>query len=83
MTLTIDLPPALEARLQAAAQSRGVQPEVIATTLLADHLPTVENAAPKERDPALVARVKSVRGRFAHTGALSSEELQRERQSDK
>ena len=39
-----------------------------------------------QRDPALVARVKSIRGMFAstHTGPLlASEELHRERQADK
>jgi hypothetical protein len=43
-----------------------------------------ENSRDPERDPALVARVKSIRGSFADHGAgLASEELQRERQADK
>jgi hypothetical protein len=38
----------------------------------------------QERNPELVARVKSIRGRFKHTGGvLASEELHRERQADK
>jgi hypothetical protein len=37
-----------------------------------------------ERDPELVARVKSIRGKFGRSGAiLASEELHRERQADK
>src|SRR6266700_1767683 len=37
-----------------------------------------------ERDPELVARVKSIRGKFARPGGgLASEELHRERQVDK
>jgi hypothetical protein len=45
-----------------------------------------ERATPheRERDPELVARVKSIRGKFARSGdVLGSEELHRERQSDK
>jgi hypothetical protein len=45
-----------------------------------------ERATPHdgERDPELVARVKSIRGKFARSGdVLASEELHCERQSDK
>lgn len=43
-----------------------------------------ENPAREQRDPELVARVKSVRGKYAHTAAsLGTEELHEERQRDK
>jgi hypothetical protein len=35
-----------------------------------------------ERDPELVARVKSIRGKYAHLG-VTTEDLHRERQADK
>ncbi len=45
---------------------------------------SVETANETQRDPALVARVKNARGKFAHVGAgLASEQLHRERQADK
>ena len=43
-----------------------------------------ETPRDQERDPELVARVKSIRGRFARPGAgWASGELHRERQADK
>jgi hypothetical protein len=41
-------------------------------------------ATPTERDPELVARVKSIQGKYARTdGTSGSEELHQERQRDK
>lgn len=49
MTLTIDLSPAEEARLEAAARQKGLQPTAIIKELLTEHLPP---ATPAE-DPML------------------------------
>jgi hypothetical protein len=85
MTLTIELTPEEEARLQAAARGRGVDPAEFARRLLADNLPPIqEEAAGSERDPARVILVKRVQGKFAHTAhGLASESLHRERQADR
>ena len=50
------------------------------------HAESADEEVPRdqERDPELVARVKSIRGKFARSGTgLASEELHRERQADK
>ena len=49
MTLTIDLSPAEEARLQSAARQKGLDPSTLAKQLVAEHLPA---ASPAE-DPTL------------------------------
>jgi hypothetical protein len=94
--LTIDLTPAEEAQLAEAARQRGVAPAEFARQLLREHLPPYQkqngahavgppqNVTVQERDPELVARVKSIRGKFAHQGEeLATELLHRERQADK
>ena len=85
MTLIIELTSIEEARLQAASQKRGVEPGEYARQLIAD-LPPGSSAPPKkagmERDPELVARVKSLRGKYAHLG-VTTQDLHRERQEDK
>ena len=90
MTLTLHLPPEVEARLRALAQARGVDPVNVAEQLLQTYLPAVtfqspiNGKTPTERDPAFVTVVKSIRGKFAHTATGSATEaLHRERQIDK
>jgi hypothetical protein len=90
MTLTLHLSPEVEARLQAVAQEQGRDPADVAECLLQTYLPAVRrepsaNGMPTpERDPAFVALVKSIRGKFAHTATgLAIEALHRERQADK
>ena len=90
MTLTLHLLPEVEARLRALAQARGVDPANVAEQLLQTYLPAVtlkspaNGETPTERDPAFVAVVKSIRGKFAHTATDSATEaLHRERQIDK
>ncbi len=90
MTLTLHLLPEVEARLRALAQARGVDPVNVAEQLLQTYLPAVtfkspaNGETPTERNPAFVAVVKSIRGKFAHTAIGSATEiLHRERQIDK
>ena len=90
MTLTLHLPPEVEARLRAVAQARGLDPVAVAEQLLQTYLPAVtlrppaNGEPPSERDPALVAVVKRIRGKFAHTAMGSAPDaLQRERQTEK
>jgi hypothetical protein len=90
MTLTLHLPPEVEARLRAVAQARGLDPVEVAEQLVQTYLPALPLTSPAtgepsaERDPALVAVVKSIRGKFAHTArGRATDALQRERQTDK
>ena len=90
MTLTLHLSPEVEARLQAVAQEQGRDPADVAEYLLQTYLPAVTREPPAngmpmpEHDPAFVALVKSIRGKFAHTATgLATEALRRERQADK
>ena len=90
MTLTLHLSPEVEARLRAAAQEQGLDPVDVAEQLLQAYLPAVTRELPAngmttpKRDPAFVAVVKSLRGKFAHTATdLATEALHRERQADK
>ena len=90
MTLTLHLSPEVEARLRAAAQKQGLDPDEMAEQLLQTYLPAVSQEvsttrmATPERGPAFVALVKKIRGKFAHTSLdLATEALHRERQADK
>lgn len=90
MTLTLPLSPEVEARLRAVAQEQGRDPVDVAEHLLQTYLPLVTREPPAtgmttpERDPAFVALVKSIRGKFAHTATdLATETLHRERHADK
>lgn len=49
MTLVIELTPEEEARLAAAAAQRGVEPAELARTIMAEHLPSVDNETEAER----------------------------------
>jgi hypothetical protein len=90
MTLTLHLPPEIEAHLRAVAKERGLDPVDMAEQLLQTCLPAVTRTPPAnsvttpERNPAFVARVKRIRGKFAHTTTkMASETLHQERQIDK
>ena len=90
MTLTLHLPPEVEAHLRAVAEERGLDPVDMAEQLLQTYLPAVTRTPPAnsmttpERDPAFVALVKRIRGKFAHTATeMATETLHRERQADK
>ena len=90
MTLTLHLSPEVEARLQAVAREQGCDPADVAEHLLQTYLPAVtrepstNNMPTLECDPAFIALVKSIRGKFAHTATgLATEALHRERQADK
>ena len=94
MTLTIELTPEEEARLENLARLWGLEAAECVRQLLTAHLPPLtthegtdarRSASLTERDPTLVARVRSIRGKFAHTAGdtLASEQLHRERQTDK
>jgi len=90
MTLTLHLSPEVEARLRAVAQEQGRDPVEVAEQVLQTYLPAITRELPTngmttpERDPAFVALVKSIRGKFAHTVTdLASEAPHGERQADK
>lgn len=90
MTLTLHLSPEVEARLRAVAQEQGLDPVDVAEHLLQTYLPAATREPPTngmttpQRDPAFVALVKSIRGKFARTATdLATEALHRERQADK
>jgi hypothetical protein len=90
MTLTLHLPPDVEARLQAVAQSQGRDPVEVAKQLLdaslpsMTSLPSVHEMTRPERDSTLVAIVKRIRGKFAYTATSAGTEiLHDERQTDK
>lgn len=90
MALTLHLSPEIEARLRAVAKEKGRDPVEVAEQLLQAFLPAVEPEPPvnglttQERDPAFVALVKSIRGKFAHTTTtLATEALHRKRHADK
>ena len=55
MTLTIDLTPAEEARLTAAAAQAGLAPEEAARRLVTDHLPPAERLEKPLEEPPTVA----------------------------
>ena len=90
MTLILHLPPDIEARLQAVAQEQGRDPAEVAETLLDAALPAMTSRPPangttcSDGDSKLVAAVKRIRGKFAHTATdAATEALHRERQADK
>jgi hypothetical protein len=90
MTLILHLSPDVEERLHAVAQEQGRDPADVAETLLAAALPALtkrpaaNGTTCAERDPMVVAAVKRIRGKFAHTAAsAATEALHRERQADK
>lgn len=61
MTLTIDLTPTEEARLEAAARQEGVTPGEVVRKIVSEHLPTVavEGAGPSPENAAAIALLTS------------------------
>ena len=85
MTLTIDLTPAEQARLIAAAQQTGLEPTALAKRLVTDHLPTAgdsasTSAATREQDR--IAAIYAAQGSMSYVG-VTVDDLHRERQADK
>jgi hypothetical protein len=90
MSLLLHLSPDLEAQVREAARAKGIDPGDVVEQVLKTYLPTISRVSPKNGDalvspdPELVAKVKSLRGKFAHTLTGSAiEALHRERQKDK
>lgn len=85
MTLTLELSPAEEARLAAAARLNGMEPALLLKQLVAEHLPLLDykngvflDAQERER----IARILATEGSFSDV-PVSVEDLHRERQADK
>ena len=53
MPLTIDLSPADQARLAAAARQKGVAPAELAREIVTEHLPPVPEPSDEPQDPTL------------------------------
>ena len=84
MTLTLELTPAEEARLVAAARLNGTEPAALAKKLVTEHLPSLQNgvlAAVQEQER--IARIRAATGSFADDSWDSVAELHRDRQADK
>lgn len=83
MTLTLELTPAEEARLAAAAAQNGLEPAALAKKLVTEHLPPAQNgAAAAVQEQERIARIRAGRGSFSDV-PVSVEDLHRERQADK
>jgi len=95
MSITLDLKPEVEEQAAMQAAARGVSLEAyLASVLEQTVLPSHSNhpsetaagngteARDDKRDPILLARVRNVRGKYAHL-AITTEELHRERQADR
>jgi hypothetical protein len=87
MTLHIELTQDQEALLTSRARQEGLAPAEFAHRLLTEQLrelPARNGENPEHRPPTpeLAARVRSIRGKYAHVGA-TTEDLHRERQADK
>ena len=86
MTLILELTPAEEARLAAAARLNGLEPAMLAKKLLTEHLPPAPNgngtsAALQEQER--IARIRATTGSMADDTWDGVAELHRERQIDK
>ncbi len=81
MTLVIELSAVEEAQLTAAARQMGSTPEMLAKQLVTQHLPHDIQAA-DAREAVRAAAIQKARGSMAHFD-VSTEDLHRERQSDK
>lgn len=83
MTLTLELSPAEEARLAAAAAQNGLEPAALATQIVTEHLPALQNGAlAAVLEQERIARIRAATGSFSHFSA-SVDDLHRERQADK
>ena len=85
MTLTIDLTPAEQARLAAAARQTGMEPAALAKQLVTDHLPTDSaslSASAAVREQNRIATILAAQGSLAHV-LVTVDDLHHERQRDK
>ncbi len=86
MTLILELTPAEEKRLAAAARLNGTEPALLIKQLVAEHLPLLDykngvflDAEERER----IARILAAEGSFADESWDGVAELHRDRQIDK
>ena len=87
MTLQIELTQDQEALLTSRAQQEGLGPAELAHRLLLEQLQELprrngQSAQQKAPDPEIAARVKSIRGKYAHVGATTAD-LHQERRADR
>ena len=83
MTLTLELTPAEEAHLAAAAAQNGLEPAALAKKLVTEHLSALQNGAlAAVLEQERIARILAAEGSFADV-PVSVEDLHRERQADK
>lgn len=84
MTLILDLTRAEQERMTVAAEQTGTDLAGLVHRFVAELPPVREWQDRDRKDPEVVARIRSVRGKFAGSAAgVASEELHRERQVDK
>lgn len=83
MTLILELTPAEEARLAAAAAQNGLEPAALAKKLVTEHLPALQNGAlAAVQEQERIARIRAATGSMADDWD-SVAELHRDRQADK
>jgi hypothetical protein len=85
MTLHIELTPEQEAWLTAKARREGLALAELARRLLNNQLPELPAANGDDygrKDPARLAQVRAIRGKYAHVGA-TSEDLHEERRAER
>jgi hypothetical protein len=96
MNITLDLKPEVTEEAAAQAAARGVSLEAYLSSMLARLVAPISSARKndeacrhtgagsheKAQDPELPARVRSVRGKYAHLG-VSTEDLHQERRGDR
>ena len=75
MPLTIDLSPADQARLAAAARQKGVAPAELARELVTNHLPPVPEPSDQPEDPTLALFAQWQK----EDAQMTPEEIERER----
>ena len=84
MTLTLELTPAEEARLAAAAAQNGLAPAALAKQLVTEHLPALQNGASAAvQEQERIARIRAATGSMTDDSWDSVAELHRDRQADK
>jgi len=67
MTLTLELTPAEEKRLAAAAQLNGLEPAALAKKLVTEHLPVLQNgASAAAQEQERIARIRAMTGCMAN-----------------
>ncbi len=84
MTLILELSPAEEASLAAAAAESGLAPAVLARQIVTEHLPALQNGAlAAAREQERIARIRALTGCMADDSWDAVAELHRDRQIDK